>query len=106
MEEFINTFKKDDIINFSKTLSKLSPLEFSSLGCIIGIILCEILNPNEQNTIGNFLELVGQILLTSYAQASIIDPNFSSPSRCQFNNLKIDVEKIKKQIIKLNQNKY
>lgn len=106
MEEIFNSLKKDEIINFSKNLSNLSPLEFISLGCLLGIILSEVLNPNEQNTIGNFLEMVGQILLTSYAQASVVDPNYSSPSNCQFNNLKYDVETIKKQILKLYRNQH
>ena len=106
MEEIINNINKDQILSYSKILSNLSPLEFASLGCIISIILIELLNANEQNTVGNFLELVGQVLLTSYAQASIVDPNFSSPSKCDFKNLKTDVENIKFILTKFSQNQH
>ena len=104
MEEIINNINKQQIVNYSKILSKLSPIEFVSLGYIISLTLIEILNPNEQNTIGNLLELIGQTLLTSYAQSSVINPNYNSVSTNQYNKLKFEVELIKKDILKLNRN--
>jgi len=49
-------------------LSNLSPLEFSTIGCLLGIFISEQTTSNEQNAIGNFLELVGQVILTYQAQ--------------------------------------
>lgn len=76
MEDFLKNFKKEDIKYFSSKINKLSPLEFISLGCIISIIITQTIDPNEQNTLGNFLEMVGQILLTSYAQATVTNPKY------------------------------
>lgn len=83
LEKFINNFKKEDISSFSNLLNSLSPLEFISFGCIISIIITQSINPNEQNSIGNFLEMVGQILLTSYAQASNTIPDYIAVSSSQ-----------------------
>lgn len=63
-----NKYSKEDLIGFSKFLDSLTPLEFTTLGCIIGIIIASSLNNNEQNSVGNFLELVGQVILTNQAQ--------------------------------------
>ena len=64
-------------------MNKLSPTEFVSLGSLIGVILTQFINPNEQNTLLNFLELIGQILLTSYAQATVTDPHYINLSKTQ-----------------------
>ena len=68
INSFYNKYTKEDLIGFSKFLDSLSPLEFTTLGCVIGIIITSILNNNEQNSVGNFLELVGQVILTAQAQ--------------------------------------
>lgn len=52
----------------SSILSDLSPLEFGVLGCIIGIILSATLSSDDLNSLGNFFELVGQVMLTVQAQ--------------------------------------
>ncbi len=81
-----NPFESQDVKNFSKFLSNLSPIEFTSYGCLVGILLAAVLNSNEQNSIGNFLELVGQVILTAQAQSSYNTPN--SPTCEEFNNFK------------------
>ncbi len=67
--------KLDEFLNFdfgslSSFLSKISPLEFASIGSIVGIIIASQLTNDEQNSIGNFFELVGQVILTAQAQNS------------------------------------
>lgn len=99
MEDFFNKINKSDIVSYSKLLSNLSPTELISIGYIISLILVESLSPYEQNTIGNFLELIGQALLTTFAQSSAIDPNINSPSQNEFNNLKADIKKIKDKLL-------
>ncbi len=98
MEDFLKQINKEKIKVWSGQLNKLSPLEFISLGCIISVILSQTLNPNEQNTIGNFLEMVGQILLTSYAQYSVTDPNYISLSVCQGEQLQKQIDLIIKRL--------
>lgn len=94
MEDILNKLDKNTVNTYSKILANLSPLEFSTLGCAIAIILINTLTPNEQNTIGNLLEMIGQILLTNYAQASVVDPNVSPISQNEFNDLVNKLNKI------------
>lgn len=98
MEDIINKINKNDFKSLASTLNSLNPVEFVTLGCIISIIMCECLNPNEQNTLGNFLEMIGQILITSYAQATTVDPRYIKASLC-------DLEKLKNQFFSLNKSK-
>ena len=104
MEDLLNKININTVSSYSKLLSRISPLEFTSLGCAISIILIQTLSANEQNTIGNLLEMIGQILLTSYAQASVVDPNVASPTKCNFISQEEEIQKIKKILFKLYQN--
>ena len=83
MNDFFKNLDSNKIKNFSSTLNQLSPTEFVSLGSITAIILIQYINPNEQNTLGNFLEMIGQILLTSYAQSTVVDPKYINLSLTQ-----------------------
>jgi len=73
----VNSNQNNEFKSFSTFLSNLSPLEFTTLGCLIGLIITPQLNSNEQNSIGNFFELVGQVILTAQAQEGI-NNSFSS----------------------------
>ncbi len=61
--------------DFAKFITSLNPYEYAALSAIIGIIIAKGLTVPEQNSIGNWLESVGQIILTINAQASINNPN-------------------------------
>lgn len=98
MNDIIKELNNEEIAVFAKKLSKLSPTEYVTLGTTIALIVTQIMDPLEQNSLGNFLEMVGQILLTYYAQATLVDPNFQSFSIS-------DSIKLKKQIISLVKNK-
>lgn len=100
MNDFFKNINKDNVINFSNFLYNLSPIEYISLGCISAIIISNYLNPNEQNTLGNFLEMIGQILLTSYAQSSVVDPNYISFSLNQAKDLESIINKKIKDLTK------
>ena len=73
----IKSFIDLDFSSFSKYLNNLSPLEFSTLGSLIGLIMIQGLSVSEQNSLGNFFELIGQVLLTSASQAQLQDPDLS-----------------------------
>lgn len=96
MNDFYKFMDKDKISTFTKWLAKLSPTEFATIGFISSIILSELLNPDEQNSVGNFFVLVGQVLITTSAQAHTIYPNYISPSLTDFNNLEKQLQKLKK----------
>lgn len=71
----VNNFANLDYKNFSDLLLSLSPLELTALGCILGIYIAIPLNRNASNSLGNFFELIGQVMLTYSAQATNLAPN-------------------------------
>ncbi len=91
MEDILNNINKQKIDLLSQMLNKLSPTELVTLGTIIAIILCEYLSPNQQNTLGNFLEMIGQVLLTSYAQATSSIPQYIPISVCDFETFEKEI---------------
>ena len=81
-------------INFANLISTLSPIEFTTLGVIVGYVLTISLDIQTQNSLGNWFELVGQILLTASAQGSATLTNE------EYNKLVSDVELLKKIVLK------
>lgn len=73
---------------FVDLLLSLNSYELSILAFSIALLLAPTITVNQQNSLGNFFELVGQALLTINAQEVNLQPN--APSRQQLN------EKIKK----------
>ncbi len=69
---------KNPISVFVDYLFSINPYELSLLANILGIILTIPLTANQQNTIGNFFELIGQQILTIQAQNANLSPNQSS----------------------------
>ncbi len=93
IEDLVN---KQNLKNLTSIILKLSPFEFVTLGTIVGYILSVNLTINEQNSLGNWFELVGQIILTFNAQGSINIP----PSPKDYLDLKKKVEDLEKIIQK------
>lgn len=92
---------QQEIKNFASWILSLSPFEFTTLATISGYILSLSLTTVEQNSLGNWLELVGQTLLTFNAQASASTP----PSAAQFCSLVDRVKALENQINKNVKNK-
>lgn len=86
--------KDSTFINFANLISSLSPIEFTTLGVITGYILTISLDVQAQNSLGNWFELVGQILLTASAQGS------ATPTNEEYNKLVSDVELLKQIVLK------
>lgn len=89
IEDLVN---KQNLKDLSSIILKSTPFEFVTLGTIVGYLLSANLTINEQNSLGNWFELVGQIILTFNAQGSINIP----PSALEFINLKKKVEELEK----------
>lgn len=70
-----NDFIYNDFVSLSDWLFSLNPYEFTMISTLIGFIISPQLNLNEQNSLGNFFELLGQVILTINAQASTIEAN-------------------------------
>ena len=58
----------------------LPPKQFALLSSVIGVLLTEDLDLNQQNSLGNFLVSLGSTILASAAQGSLIQ------SRCNKNS--------------------
>ena len=86
---------KEAVKSFSNWLDSIPPYEYSLTGVIIAYIIAPNLTNNAQNVFGNWLELVGQIILTISAQAS------ATPETGQYNRLLADVENLKAEIERL-----
>lgn len=77
-------------------ISNLTPFEFTTLGVIFGYFLSLSIPITELNSLGNWFELVGQILLTYSAQGT------ATPTNEQYNQLVKDVELLKQIVLKNN----
>lgn len=93
-ENFIN----QDFDFFSNWLSSLNPYEFSLIATAIGFTISPSLSINQQNSLGNFFELVGQVMLTISAQSQT-----AKHKKVQYPNTKpyIENENLKKEILML-----
>lgn len=67
----------------------INPQTFSLIAVAVGVVLIGDLNVNEQNSLGNWFELVGQYLLTHSAQQQLIE------SRIENSNININSQKFK-----------
>ena len=85
---------------FVDFLLSMNEYELTILGFAIGLIISPTITTNQQNSLGNFFELIGQTLLTVNAQAVNLQPN--APSRLDLNNkikkLEQELENIKKSL--------
>lgn len=76
-EEFIS----QDFNSFSKWLFSLNAYQFTLISTIIGFIISSELSINEQNSLGNFFELLGQVILTINAQGVTLSSSNSETNK-------------------------
>lgn len=102
-----NQFQQFESINFSSFsdwLFSLSAYEFTIMGAALGLIIAKPLTINQQNSLGNFFELVGQIILTINAQAGTLHPNsnITNPNAknvlAELDRLSSEIEAIKRKM--------
>ncbi|MFZ5969883.1 MAG: hypothetical protein ACOYVK_22205 [Bacillota bacterium] len=74
------------------SLFNLSASQFALLASILGIGVANNLNSNQQNSLGNFFESLGQTILTVNAQEQLLQQNQSNDAMCQ------QLELLRKQI--------
>lgn len=104
MGEF-NEFINKNYKSFSKWLFSLDPYTFTLIGTIAGFIISPTLTINEQNSLGNFFELLGQVILTVNAQGTTLEQrknqNSTIKPTIETNSIEEEIIKIKEEIIKL-----
>lgn len=76
------------LANLIKLLLKLNPWEFNGLAIILSYLFSEGLNYNEQQSLGNFFETIGQSLLTIGQQAQTLDSSVYSDASEILSNIK------------------
>lgn len=69
-------------------LFSLSACKFSLLASLLGILLIDNLDLNQQNSLGNFIVNIGQNLLTAAAQGEIVQERQQAEIRKQIQCLK------------------
>lgn len=91
-------FKDMSCANFIDYLLTLSSNELALLAMGLGFLLSSNIDANKQNSLGNFLELIGQVLLTISAQNIELQPSYPSRQQLQqqINYLKAEIEKLKR----------
>ena len=70
--EYIKDFLNHDFCKFSNWLFSLDPYQFTLLATVIGFAITPTLNSNQQQSLGNFFDMVGQVLLTVYSQEVVL----------------------------------
>ena len=96
-DEFLNC----DYASIGDFLFNLSGVEYGVIGALLGLLISTKLTINQQNSIGNFLELVGQTLLAISAQEYNRKSNNSSQNTNQdilnkIHKLEEELNKIKR----------
>lgn len=90
-------FKDMSCKSFIDYLLSIESNELTLLAIGLGYLLSYNIDYNKQNSLGNFLELMGQTLLTISAQNMVLDP---SPTRVelqqQINELKMEINRLKR----------
>ncbi|MDP4180423.1 MAG: hypothetical protein Q8942_04940 [Bacillota bacterium] len=79
-------------------LFSLNPIQFSLLSSIIGILVIDNLDLNQQNSLGNFLVGVGQNILTAAAQGAMLESKNEKNDQ-----IRDQIQMLKKQICVLEQ---
>ena len=92
MNNYSNNDNSNDLSGFGDFLNTLNPYEFTIVGVIAAFIIAPSLNPNQQNSIGNFLELVGQTILTISSQEITVRQaqNGNSTSNGEFDDFHVN----------------
>jgi len=83
-------------------LASLSPQQAAILATLIGIILADNLDPDEQNALGNFLQAIGQTIIVSAGQVTLIEAAEKDKEeiKCQLKALKEQIEILENKLYK------
>ena len=79
----------------------INPYTFTGSAFFIGLILANELDPLEQATIGNWLQLAGMTIQTYASQVALVES--SNNSNSSTNTQTDDLDTIKKAITKINE---
>lgn len=105
MDDEFSKFVNQDYKSFSEWLFSLNTYEFTLIATVVGFLISPTLTINEQNSLGNFFELLGQVILTINAQGSTLKQRRAKNSNIspsiESSNIEEEIVNIKKEIIRL-----
>lgn len=90
-----------------KIFFNIDPYSFTTSAFIIGIILVQQLSSEEQDSIGNWLQLIGLTMQTYASQFSTLDTNKNKSTEndtCNIETLKKAIKNIEEELDKLYKN--
>lgn len=93
-------FANQDFCSLSEWLFSLDAYQFSLVATLMGFVISPTLTINQQNSLGNFFQLLGQVILTINAQAvTVKQKKAQQPSITN----KLEEETLEEEILKLKQ---
>ena len=103
--EQYDKFVNQDFSSLGDWLFSLNAYEFTLISTIIGFAISPTLTVNQQNSLGNFFELLGQVILTINAQNTTLQQaktkNSNIKPHVETDSLEKEILLIKKEIIQL-----
>ncbi len=82
-------------------LEQIDPYTFLGSAVIVGILLANDLKEEEQNSIGNWLQLAGLTIQTYASQVSVADTNTKKEKRVHLETIQKSLEKMQKELEKI-----
>ncbi len=84
-------------------LPKVDAYSYTTSAFVIGLLLIDNLTPAEQNSVGNWFMLIGQVLATSASQQQVIN-NYNNTSNSNNQHIVNNNDAIKKAVEIINKN--
>lgn len=84
-----------------KIIIDIDPYTFTGSALLIGLVLVNELSPNEQDSVGNWLQLVGLVMQTYASQVTTLEGDNSNNSNSDIDTLKEAIDKISKELEKI-----
>ena len=81
MNDSMNQFMNNDNKSLSDYLFSFTGNEFAIISSIVGFVISQNLSIDEVNSLGNFLEAVGQFMLSKASQDQVIQNRKEKQSR-------------------------
>ena len=85
-------------MNYS--LNQIDPCTFTGSAVLIGLILAEELNDLEQDSVGNWLQLIGLTIQTYQSQQAVVDQKNNTDQK-DLDAVKRAIEKIYEELKKI-----
>jgi hypothetical protein len=84
--------------NFVPCFLSIPPKQFALLSSLLGLLLIDNLDLDQQNSLGNFVVNIGQSILTAAAQGQALQSDNQ-----KYDQTRWQIEMLKKQIVELEQ---